>query len=55
MEAIIHRSRTTPRSRSTDLRNGSHRKGERETHLQNNIKTNPKQLKLSKTDMSMWT
>jgi hypothetical protein len=48
MEATTHRSRTTPWPRDAELRNGSRQEGER-THLQNNIKTKSKQLKLSKT------
>jgi hypothetical protein len=32
----------------------AHANRERETHLQNNIKAKPEQLKLSKTDPSMW-
>jgi hypothetical protein len=43
----------TPYPIDADLRNGSRREGERETHLQNN-KAKLEQLKLSKTDPSMW-
>jgi hypothetical protein len=43
----------TPCPRDADLKNGSHRKGER-THLQNNDKEKPEQLKLSKIDPSIW-
>jgi hypothetical protein len=32
----------------------AHTGWERETHLQNNIKAKPEQLKLSKTDPLMW-
>jgi hypothetical protein len=32
----------------------AHANRERETHLQNNNKAKPEQLKLSKTDLSMW-
>jgi hypothetical protein len=49
-EAVAHRSRMTPYPRDADLRNGSRREGERETHLQNSIKAKPEQLKLCKTD-----
>jgi hypothetical protein len=52
---INHRSRMTPYPRDADLRNGSCQEGERETHLQNNIKIMPEQLKLSKTDSLMWS
>jgi hypothetical protein len=44
-----------PCPRDADLRNGSRREGERETHLQNHIKANPEQLKLSKIDLAMWS
>jgi hypothetical protein len=44
-----------PCPRGADLRNGSHQEGERETHLQNNIKTKPEHLNLSKIDTSMWS
>jgi hypothetical protein len=55
VEMITHQSRMTPYRRDADLRNGSHWEGERErTHLQNNTKTMPEQLKLSKTDPSIW-
>jgi hypothetical protein len=40
--------------RDADLRNSSHRERERETHKQNNIKAKSEQLKLHKTDPSMW-
>jgi hypothetical protein len=53
MKAITHRSRTTPYPRGADLKNGSLREGER-THMQNNIKAKPEQLKLNKTDPSTW-
>jgi hypothetical protein len=33
----------------------AHAERERETHLQNNIKAKPEQLKLSKTYPSMWS
>jgi hypothetical protein len=42
----------TPCHRDVDLKNGSYQEGEREAHLQNNIKAKAKQLKLSKTDPS---
>jgi hypothetical protein len=53
MEATTHRSRTTTCPRDIDFKNDSRREGER-THLQNNIKVKPEQLKLSKTYLSMW-
>jgi hypothetical protein len=43
----------TPYPRDVDLRNGSHRERERETHLQNNTNPKPEQLKLSKIDPSI--
>jgi hypothetical protein len=43
----------TPCPKGADLRHGSRREGERETHLQNNIKPKPEQLKLSKADSSI--
>jgi hypothetical protein len=48
-------SRMAPYTRDVDIKNDSCRKGEREIHLQNNIKVKLEQLKLSKTDMSTWT
>jgi hypothetical protein len=52
MEEIAHRSRMAYCPRDDDLRNGSRWEGDRETHMQNNIKAKPEQLKLSKTDPS---
>jgi hypothetical protein len=54
VEAITHRLRMTPCPRGADLRNGSRQEGERETHLQNNMKVKPEQIKLSRTDSLMW-
>jgi hypothetical protein len=36
-------------------KNGSHWEGESEAHRQNNIKAKLEQLKLSKTDPSIWS
>jgi hypothetical protein len=55
VKVITHRSRTTPCHRDNYLRNGSCQEGERKIHLQNNIKAKPEQLKLSKTDPSIWS
>jgi hypothetical protein len=56
VEAITHRLKTTPYPRGADFRNGSHREGGRErTHLQDNIKVKPEQVKLGKTALSMWS
>jgi hypothetical protein len=38
-----------------DLRNSSRRKREDREHLQNNVKTKPKKLKLSKTYPLTWS
>jgi hypothetical protein len=39
--------------KDADLRNDSHRERE-STHMQNNIKTKPEQLNVSKIDPSTW-
>jgi hypothetical protein len=52
-EVSTRRSRTAPCPRDANLRNGSRQEGER-AQLQNNIKTKPEQLNLSKTYPSMW-
>jgi hypothetical protein len=45
----------TPYPKDADLENSSHQKGDRDTHLQSNIKAKPEQLKLNKIDPSMWS
>jgi hypothetical protein len=49
---ISQQTRMTPCPRGADLRNGQRQEGERESHLQNNIKAKSEQLKLNKTDLS---
>jgi hypothetical protein len=38
METIIHRSRMTPCPKDVDLRNGSRREGERDTHAKQHLR-----------------